>query len=308
MNIEETNLADAGELPPAIEGIIDPLDCADELEEMFFNGLPTGTLTGYPSLDQYYRVMQGQWTIITGIPGSGKSTLLDNILVNLAKEHGWKHLICSPEHQPIKRHIASLCSIYTGKEFRRDVMSEAEYAESLAFVQDNFKFIYPPEKDFTVNYILDLAKAIQESGFDFTGFVVDPYNELEHKRPTAMTETEYVSWLLSRFRRYARDSEKHLWLVAHPTKLRKVEKRYGADVTNEEMVKSVYPIPTLYDISGSAHFFNKADMGISVYRDKSDGKNYTQVHVQKVRFRECGGIGTAELRFDWRSGKYSEIY
>jgi twinkle protein len=28
------------------------------------------------------------------------------------------------------------------------------------------------------------------------GLVIDPYNEIEHKRPSNMTETEYVSQLL----------------------------------------------------------------------------------------------------------------
>jgi twinkle protein len=88
--------------------------------------------------------------------------------------------------------------------------------------------------------------------------------------------------------------EKHLWLVAHPTKLTKDPKQ------------GTYPVPTLYDISGSAHFRNKADMGLSVWRDVMNEHSPTEVHVQKVRFRECGRIGKCELYFDVVSGRFTE--
>lgn len=304
--IEDFTLEHTIPIDMQIEGIIEPLDVADELEEMFLNGLPKGESTGYFYLDQLYTVQKSQWTIVTGIPGSGKSTFLDNILVNLADKSGWKHLVCSPEHQPIKRHIASIASIYINKPFHQNTMTMDEYTHALAFVQDHFKFIYPSEINFTGNYILALADEVLQSGFEFDGFVIDPYNELEHKRPAGMTETEYVSMLLSRFRRYARDRQKHLWLVAHPTKLQKIQMKHSAGESTDELTKSIYPVPTLYDISGSAHFFNKADMGLSVWRDKSDTENRVQVHCQKVRFRECGKLGVTELRFDWQTGKYSE--
>lgn len=35
------------------------------------------------------------------------------------------------------------------------------------------------------------------------GLIIDPYNEIEHKRPAAMSETEYVSQLLGKVKRFA---------------------------------------------------------------------------------------------------------
>lgn len=43
----------------------------------------------------------------------------------------------------------------------------------------------------------------------------------------------------------------HVWLVAHPRQL-------------QDYISS--KPPTLYDISGSAHFYNKCDAGIVVHR------------------------------------------
>lgn len=284
-----------------LDGILDSLECADELETLFMNGPEPGLSVGFSNLDPYYRVKKGQWTIVTGVPGSGKSTVVDNIMVGLSELYGWKHLVCSPEHQPISRHIASLAGIHANKTFHQQYMTNEEYAESVCFVQDHFRFIHPPENNFTPNYILSLASLVEENGFEFDGFVIDPWNEMEHRRPAALNETEYISYALSRFRRYARDFNKHLWLVAHPTKLRRLERK---NITLEDTAKPQFPVVSLYDISGSAHFYNKCDNGLSIWRDKHSMDNLTKIYVQKIRFRECGALGSADLIFNWQSGRF----
>src|SRR5690606_41025002 len=51
----------------------------------------------------------------------------------------------------------------------------------------------------------------------------------------------------------------HTWVVAHPKILQK--KPDAAE----------YPVPTPYDVSGSAHWRNKADNCITVYRIMQEG-------------------------------------
>ena len=58
----------------------------------------------------------------------------------------------------------------------------------------------------------------------------------------------------------------------------------------------------MYDISGSAHFFNKTDNGISVHRDFEN--NVVSVYVQKVRFSWLGMIGYSSYSFDTFTRKY----
>lgn len=297
-------LVDAGAGYEILEGILDPLECSDELEQLYLNGPEPGLDVGLTALNPFYKPKKAQWTAVTGIPGSGKSTVVDTLLVNLSEMHGWKHLICSPEHQPVSRHIAALAGIHARQTFHRDYMSEANYLAALCWVQDHFRFINPPEENFTVPFILELARVVESNGFNFQGFVIDPWNELEHKRPAAFSETEYISWALSKFRRYCRDQDKHLWVVGHPTKLKKFEPK---NQTLEESAKPVYPVATLYDMAGSAHWFNKCDNGLSVWRDKYAHDNQLKVYVQKIRFRECGGIGEATLRFDWQTGRIEDL-
>jgi twinkle protein len=83
-----------------------------------------------------------------------------------------------------------------------------------------------------------------------------------------------------------------LWIVAHPAKLYRDK-------------NGKIPIPTPYDISGSARWRDKSDNCITVWRDLSaEGGSIIEIHVQKVRFKQDGKIGTGELTYNWRTGTY----
>jgi twinkle protein len=59
--------------------------------------LPPQVGSGWAALDQYYRVVPGELTVVTGVPNSGKSEWLDALLVNLSAAHGWAFALCSFE-------------------------------------------------------------------------------------------------------------------------------------------------------------------------------------------------------------------
>lgn len=67
-----------------------------------------------------------------------------------------------------------------------------------------------------------------------------------------MSETEYVSQMLTKIKRFAQHHDVHVWFVAHPRQMR--------DWKGQP--------PTMYDISGSAHFINKADNGVVIHRNR----------------------------------------
>ena len=70
-----------------------------------------------------------------------------------------------------------------------------------------------------------------------------------------------------------------------------------------------YIVPNLYSISGSAHFYNTADNGITVYRrPQVDGtQDKTEVHVQKVRFKWVGERGLAAFDLNKTTWNYTPI-
>ena len=281
--------------PVPISGLLTVEDLAEQMERLYDEGLKGGENPGSDALAQHYTVKPGQWTIVTGVPGHGKSAVIDWIMVSLAEGAGWRMAVCSPENQPLARHAAHLTELHARKPFGagpRPRMTKDEMREARAWLHGRFYFILPPDDEFTLDGVLTRIKAaVLRHGV--RAAVIDPWNEIEHQRPANMTETEYISACLTKIRNFARRHEIHIWIVAHPTKLIK-------DKNN------AYPVPTLYDISGSAHWRNKADMGMVVWRDPTDETGPTEIHIQKVRFRECGEVGMVAVYYDKATGRYTD--
>jgi hypothetical protein len=60
--------------------------------------------------------------------------------------------------------------------------------------------------------------------------------------------------------------------------------------------------PNLYNISGSAHFFNMTQNGMTVFRNYDTGK--TEVHIQKVKWEHLGKIGAIEYIYDDETARF----
>jgi len=215
---------------------------------LYETGIQPGVRTGWPSLDPYYTVRPREWTLITGIPGHGKTSLLDGLMVNLARREDWRWAVFSAENLPVERHASDLAAQYIGRPFNlglRTRITEEEFHWASMFLDAHFTWLNPPESDCTVDRILMLTDMLCGHGAGIQGLVIDPWNELEHRRPSGVSETEYVSEVLSRIRRFAREHEIHVFLVAHPTKLQRI-KTARVDGTEAQ----TYPVPTPYDVSG----------------------------------------------------------
>ena len=283
--------------PVPVKGIFTVSDIRQKVQEIYQFGFPMGVTTGWCTLDPHYTIRPGELSIVTGIPGAGKSELLDALSVNLALEHDWGFGICSMENYPIERHWTKFAEKYTSVPFREGPtarMTESQLDQALEWSDNYFFFIMPNESELTVENILQKAKVLVYR-HGIKGLVIDPWNELDHSRPDGMTETEYISQSLTKVRRFARENDVHVWLVAHPTKLRRLD-------------NGSYPVPTPYDISGSAHWRNKADNALAIWRDTSEFNNpLVQIHIQKIRFKEIGRPGMVELKYNIITGTYREV-
>jgi twinkle protein len=281
--------------PYPLDGVLYVADLSGDVMTLLREGLPGGVSTGWESMDRHYTVQPGQLTVVTGIPSHGKSQVLDALMINLAEEHGWVFAVCSPENMPVSRHIAKLAEQYTGKPFRVGPtarISPYELIHAMDWLHEHFIFIAPDEV-LTISALLQQSKALV-TRHGIRGLIIDPWNEFDHTRPHGQTETEAISISLGQIRRFARAYGVHVWLVAHPQKL------YRRD-------DGSYPVPTPYDISGSAHWRNKADNSITVWRDLKEPTSLVQIHIQKIRFREIGSPGLVELRFNPVNGRYEEL-
>lgn len=203
----------------------------------------------------------------------------------------------SPENQPTEDHVSRMCEKFVGAPFfdgPTPRMSQTELSVAMDFLQDQFWWILPDaEDDWSLDSLLLKAKALVRR-VGINGLVIDPWNEIDHARPQGLSETEYISQSLTKIRRFARGNNVHVWVVAHPAKLQK-------DASGK------YPCPTPYDISGSAHWRNKADNCIAVYRHfqvEGEPPKPIEIHVQKIRFRHVGKIGMAELDYQKATATY----
>lgn len=278
----------------------------EPLLRLYEEGLPAGSSTGWRSVDRHYTVAPGQLTIITGWPGSGKSEWLDAMLMNLAPR-GWRFAIFSPENQPVEIHVVKYLEKFVRKPFGAgptERMTKEEALEAAAEIVDWFSFITPAFSTERLSFDLDQVLKAAESDFRERkiwsnpeinkGIVIDPWNELEHFRPRDVSETEYIGATLQTLRAWGRKNNVHVFLVAHPQKLKRDD-------------NGVLPVPRPDSINGSQNWWNKADAAITVWRELGENrKDETDVHIWKVRFKHIGTPGKVTLRYDRVTGCYSE--
>lgn len=279
----------------------------EDLVRLHRQGLPPGSSTGWATMDEHYTVAPAQFTVVTGIPNHGKSEWLDAMLVNLlesptADGKQWRFVVCSPENWPLELHKAKLLEKLVGRPFadgpRARITEEEIRYHAEKTIGRFFTFAEMDENETFPDLLNGLYEYCSVHNKDQIGIVLDPWNQLEHHRPANMSESEYISSALSAAIRITRKTGAHLWIVAHPTKLAREK-----DGTR--------PVPTPYDISGAAHWFNKADACITVWRDVSavyGDPEFGKVHVyvQKIRFKHLGKVGEVILNYDRITGRYSQ--
>jgi twinkle protein len=277
--------------PAKLSGIVYTSDMNDEILSLYENGMPKGDATG-TELDRLITWEKCRLTMVTGIPSHGKSEFIDFILGRLVCFKSWRVGYYSPENYPRALHVSKIIEKIIGKSFRSgnniSRMNELELRTAQQYMEDRYFFINPDNEDFSVDSILEHAKKlVRRHGVN--AIVIDPYNKLEHNLQRGENETAYISKLLDKIIMFCQNNQCHVFLIAHPTKMRKKE-------------DGTFEVPTMYDISGSAHFYNKTDNGLTVYRDFDSGR--VSVHVQKVKFKHIGQAGVQEFFYSLQSGRY----
>ena len=278
--------------PYPIEGVYEVVDKIESIEDLYLHGFQDTARTGWVNFDIHLKFYPGMLTVITGSPGAGKSNFTDEILVRLARNDDWRIGVFSPENAEVAIHFARLAEIYTGKGFlpgSPNRMNYEEYMAAVNFLQDHFYFINPSAEEFTLEKIHEKAKFFVRK-YGINALIVDPFATLEHQRDAESNEQEYYARLLNGMKYFAREQNLHYFLVAHPRKL--------------EDVRQGHRMPTLYDVAGSAHFYNLTDNGFTVWRNFKTGQ--VVVNIQKVKHKFIGQIGKTFFNFDKTNSSYSE--
>lgn len=271
-----------------VDGVFTVSDFEQSLDALWVNGMQKGATIGYPNLDELISFETKRLCVVTGVPGSGKSEMIDEMAEHLNIRYGWRFAYFSPENFPLSYHASKLIEKFTGKRFAKVSLPYNEYQQAKLHLEEDFFFISPD--NFRIDTILEKAQyLVRKKGVKV--LVIDPYNRLENEMGQ-QNETHYVSALLDKLQNFAVRTDVLVILMVHPTKM----------TPNKD---GVVPVPTLYDCSGSANFYNKCDFGIVVHRDRE--ADVVEVRIQKVKFKWLGKVGTAFFKYDAVNGRYAPL-
>jgi twinkle protein len=233
-----------------------------------------------------YKVRLGDLAVFTGIPSHGKSSFVNDVCCRLVEAHGLSIAFASFEQMPQRDHRRNLRTWFAGKP--TSYFAPEDFRTADTWIDKYFSFLVPSEDDdVTLEWLLDKAEAsVIQHGARVV--VIDPWNEMDHARSREESLTEYTGRAIKALRRFAKKLMVHVIIVAHPSKQQKDE-------------NGDYRVPTLYDVSDSAHWYNKADIGIVVHRYS----DHTLLRVAKSRYHDEIGIpGDEKAHFHFEQRRF----
>lgn len=274
-----------------IAGIITVNSIWDDVENVIENGLSRGDTTKtLKEFDDLVSFCPGHLMVLTGIPNHGKSPFALQVMVSLSINHGYKWGLYTPEHKPLTLFIVMMCECIFGRRIRKGAMfSKKEREIAKAFINEHFFFIEPEDDDVTLDNILKKARLLVIK-YGIRGFLLDPWNKVEHNIEKGDNETTYISKQLDKIIRFDQRHGVFSIIIAHPVKIRK--DKSGA-----------FEVPNLYDISGSSNWFNKPDIGVTFYRNYVT--EMSEIHIQKMKYTHLGSQGMAEVKYNSNNSRFN---
>lgn len=269
--------------PVPVEGLYRLSDFPDMPE---LRGVPLGI----DALEGKIEIVPGTLTVFTGYANMGKTTITNTVIAH-AVMRGMNVCVGSFETAPkpiLRDHIARAligCSAYDFANHPQRVAAYATLESQVRLISNSLN----EDLEIDIDGLLELARtAAVRDGCKL--FIFDPWNEVEHKRRGDETGTEYIGRAIRAVKRFARQHNVAVWIVAHPTKPQ----------------KGVNQMPSLYDVSDSANWSNKADYGL-VYHRKDKTLNEGQLAVVKVRMGLPGQCCVEDVKFDQRTSRINRL-
>lgn len=244
---------------------------------------------GVQPISHMIAIVPGTLTILTGYANMGKSTLVNAIIGHAIANH-FPVCIASfeTEVKPILRDGLRQAILHCAQhELAKHDLAPVDdlLAKRLTIISQSVD----EDMEMNLDQFLDLCRiAVVRHGAKM--IVLDPWNELEHKRKRDESETDYIGRAIRAIKRFAKQYDVAFWIVAHPTK-----PHIG-----------VKTIPGLYDISGSANWANKADYGITYHRANFK-ENRAKIVVNKVRMGLPGKRDEVDVTYDFRTSEFRQL-
>lgn len=263
-------------------------------------------------IDKIIPICPGHISFWTGIAGHGKSTLLNAVMWSIADKEGVKIAHGAFESTPQREYLQDFIAFHTGFPVGDVAQSKDKIMAARDWVEDHIVFLnsdgYAAPKsdewiDATLDWFINAATtAVVRHGCRI--IILDPWSQIDHERENHEREDEYIRRALKRLKIFARAFDVHVAVVAHPTKPHRDK-------------DGLYVMPEGYEISGAAHWYNFADLGVTVHRDPpiidlGDGErgpdpksSRVLIRVWKVKFhRVMNPTGDAYASLQRNTGRY----
>jgi len=262
-------------------------DVEAELDSILDGTKDWGILkTGFANLDPHFKWMPKEVSLFHGVGNHGKSTIYHALAINLARLHGIKTAIFTPENKPAAFFFEELMRMYL-KIGGQDVISPAQRKLAKDFVMEYFTIVDPARSDYKPKKVFDtMDLLVGREGV--RNLCIDPFNQLDHDWSSQGREDQYLSSFLSETKKFAQETNTFLSIIAHP-KTPRMDKN------------GQYPMPSVHDISGGSMWNNKMDNILCWFRPywgdpamHGLGRLVTQ-KIKKQRI--VGSIGEAEFNF-----------
>jgi twinkle protein len=285
-----------------VSGTFKVSDIYDNIIDLYDNGLPK---TIFPKKERFsglkdvFTTMRGHLVVGTGIPSHGKSNFVDDYVLNLIDDYDFKASWFTPEHSPMELYQTNIIQKVIGRNFWKDMQGfpritkeeinqYRDWAEERVYLTDCVNGDFP-----TWDW---LFKTFREQMFSYgiDIFVIDAFNKVILPKGNKI---DMINEVLTKLTSFAQTNNVIIFLIAHPTKMKKDEKT------------GLYECPTLYDVSGSADFRNQTHDGFTIYRYFENNKvgtvNESEFVNQKTKFNFQGKIGESiKLKYCDINGRY----
>ena len=287
-----------------VSGTFKVSDIYERIMNLYDNGLPE-TISpkhySFGNMKDIFTVMRGHLITGTGIPSHGKSNFTDWYVLNLINDYNLKGSWFSPEHSPMELYHTNLSEKVIGKSFwgkvrgkevpritKNELDEYRDWADERIYLTDCVNGDFP-----TWDWLFDKFKE-QMFSYGIDIFVIDAFNKVLLPKGNKI---DAINEVLTKLTSFAQTNNVMIFLVAHPTKMRKND---GSGILE---------VPTLYDVSGSADFRNQTHDGFTVYRyweNEATGQiNETEFFNMKTKFNFQGEIGgSVKFKYCEMNGRF----
>ena len=206
------------------------------------------------------------------------------------KNYGVPACIATFETRPKPHYGRIIRQLYLGKLDK--YQSDEEKKEANAWIHEWYTFLIHSDERPTIGWLLNKAEvAVIRHGARI--IQVDPWNRIESTKGRDEIQTDYILRCLRELHSFAHDMNCHVQIVAHPSKVE--GPRRGK-------------MPTLEDIAASAHWYNVADQGFCIHREKRwdgvDIKTEAVLYHLKARFSELGWPCEVKINYELGTQAY----